>query len=242
MNSKLILVGASAVSLAAGAAGGYFFAKRQFLLKLDTEVAREVDATKKHYGVLMTNLQYGPKPSLDEVVAKYASEDDALPLEAEEEVEEATEVIKPKIEFVDYQKFAVGKPESADTVIESNIFTSQTPKPPLPPRDVEEEIAVLEQPAVPQTLEPYPIDEETFLINDPEHEQESVLYFANEDTVVMAHDYDNRIENDIIGEFQLHKLTNSENPIIYIRNPQLETDYQVTLTTDSLAEALGLNT
>lgn len=241
MNKIHLIVGGSSVaSLVAGAAGGYFFAKKSFYKKLDELVSIEVEATKKHYGVLMTNMQYGQKPDLMDLVSRYPEEEDSdLEIEEDAPVELPQPVDKV---LTDYQGFAK-EPE----VVETNIFTAERTRP-LPPRDESGKFLSAtakfkthkDVEARPSDGEPYPITEQEFMLNDPEHEQDSALYFVKDDTVVLTADYTDVIDNDRIGKLQLERLAEGDREVMYIRHDGLQIDYQVTRTTESLTEAMGL--
>lgn len=237
----LIAVGSSAASLAAGAAGGYFFAKKKF----EEQLRVEIEATKKHYGVLMTNMQYGQKPSLEDVVSAYSDEEDPIVPE-EDEDDEPVELPQPvATALTNYQGFAEKPAEGK--LVESNIFSNQTQKPPLPPRDPGTGKFVPSRRENTDTgtkhvIEPEMITEHAFMINDvdgAEFDQESVLYFTNEDTVVEAADYNAVVDNSRIGQIHLEKLRDGKVDVIYVRNAGLQIDYQVTRTSDSLVEAMG---
>ena len=243
----LIVAGSSVVSLAAGAVGGYFFAKKRFDELLDRAIDTETAKTRTHYGVRMTNMKYGQKPPLEELAEKYNAdevvldEDARLPLEAEDVVEKPKKRTPP--ERVDYQSFAKTDPSD---IIESNIFSNQSGKPVRPARDPQSGKFMpkqTEEVTQPADSEPYPITEHDFMVNEvdgEEHDQESVIYFVNEDTAVMASDYNEVVANERLGQFHLNKLKNGTADVIYIRHEGLQIDYQVTRTTDSLVEALGL--
>lgn len=251
----LIAGGASAVSLAAGAVGGYFVAKKKFEETLDARIDAEVQATRKHYAVLMTNAQYGQKPPLEDIVADYAGTevthvnansafpddvvlDEDQPLKLEEDLEEPADKA-----LTNYQGFA--KTDPPTDVVESNIFTNPSPKKVLPPREPgtgkflpKDRVDALKNTSNPA---PYLIDEETFLTNDPEHNQESVKYFVNEDTAVLEANYEEVIENEILGREFLDRMAKDGNlGVMYVRHDILELDYQVTRTTESLVEAIGM--
>lgn len=231
----LIVVGTCAASLAAGSAGGYFFAKKKYLGQLEETVDREVAAAKKLYSLQAMDV----KPPLEAIVSAYddiVEENEPLPLEAEEELSKpATEAL------VNYQGFIKTAPK--DEVIESNIFSNSSPKKLMPPREPGTgKFVSKDKPVeiVKDKPEPFPISEDDFLANLPEHQQESVLFFVHDDTAVMEADYNEVVDAGRIGQFQLEKLKTSDNNVIYIRNDGLQEDYQVTRTTDSLTEAMGL--
>lgn len=242
----LIAGGASALSLVAGAAGGYLFAKKQF----DEKLNLELEKTEKHYGVILTNMKYGVKPKLEDLTSGYSGEDEPLEIEEDPPPVKKGGSRPPKKDPVDYQNFASVQ-TAPSQLIEKNIFTDQSPpRKSTPPRDstgkfvpaVATETPAFEkyQHGTPPVREPYPITEIEFASNDLEYDQDSALYFVNENTVVLTADYTDVIDNNLIGAIHLEKLAKGDREVMYIRHDGKEMDYQVTRTTDSLTVALGL--
>jgi hypothetical protein len=67
MNKTILVVGgASVASLAAGAAGGYFFAKNKLGKEFDERLDQELDSVKRHHAVLLMQAKEN-KPSLEEL-------------------------------------------------------------------------------------------------------------------------------------------------------------------------------
>lgn len=255
MNKTIILVagGTSVVSLAAGAAGGYFFAKKKFDAQIndtvDAIVAEEVEKAKTYYAV----RQMDQKPDLDTLLV--VEEETPLPLEAEatdEELAVLNEALNAKIEPVeraaaaltDYRGFADQTP--AD-VVESNIFSDNAaPKKKLPPRDEqtgkfrkreEDQDEDDEQQSRLITAEEFMIGAEH---EGVEYDQESLLYFVHENTLVLKADYNESVDEEVIGRVNLTLFPQDDEPsVIFVRNDTRQIDYEITRTEDSLAEAMG---
>jgi hypothetical protein len=70
MNKTILIAGgASVASLAAGATGGYFFAKKKLGKEFDTRLDKELETIKKHHAVQLMQAKEN-KPSLEELAKK----------------------------------------------------------------------------------------------------------------------------------------------------------------------------
>lgn len=234
MNNKIYLItgGISVASLAAGAAGGYFFAKRKFAGELETIVAREVNETKKYYSVLLMEARDKPDDPADVITKDIHDDDDGGQAEAQEALENGA-----KEALTNYQGYSATGDEE---LVTTNIFDNNDGgKKKLPPRDPSTGHFLPKNGAKPKEATPYLIEPDEFLDNDLEHEQESVLYFVGDDTAVMASDYNEVVDNARIGAVNLTLFPDEEPSVIYVRNEGLGMDYQVTRTFDSLTVAMG---
>lgn len=247
----LILGGTSVASLAAGAAGGYFYAKKRFDEQLDLGIAVEVDKTRRHYAVLLMEAK-NAKPSLAEVTESYEDDEEEAD-RAEEPLDEADlaaiekgrkNLAEASKALTDYQGASTKKAGEGDVVL-TNIFeTSPKPRKRLPPRDEETgkflSSSVKVKVAAEQT--PYIIDAETFLLNDPGHDQEILLYFAKDETLIQVYDSE-PVENNRVGEVNLTlfpDVPDGEPSIICVRNEGLQIDYEIKRTYESLTTFMGL--
>lgn len=241
--------GISAVSLAVGAVGGYYYAKKRFetqlLKQFELELEKEVKRTKKYYENLIER-QNAPVSFLED--DEKAAEPEEIEEEPDPKVEEAA-----KVALTNYQGFAEKPPLE---VIAKNVFTDTAkPKKKMPPRDPETGLFVAkpkadfaDRPRTPVVQEkreptPYLITQEQFLANDPEHEQENCLYFVNDKTVLQVYGQE-VIEIDRIGEVNLTLFPEESEGverIICVRNEGLGFDYEILLTEESLTEHLGLS-
>jgi hypothetical protein len=243
----LIASGVGLTSLAVGATSGYFLAKRKFDATLDEKIADEVAKTKKYYSVL---LMQKDKPDLADLANDHIpspptdadlSEEDAEAAAYRENLNTRNRRVETaaKAAQTNYQAYASTVPETPG-VVHSNIFTT-TPssKRPMPPRD--EHGKFLPKDAVQGVggVDPYLIGEVEFLQNDMEHNQESALYFAKEDTVIMIADNE-PIDVGRIGEENLTDFPQDPPRVIYVRNEGLQLDYQITLAGETLTGYMGL--
>lgn len=245
MNKTVLIAGGVGLAaLASGAAGGYFFAKDKFGKQLDGLITLEVLKTKKYYDAIVesreiqiANLQAmmasDPEVYVDEDVPTTDENDDDEP--SDEEIIAQQEAISALVNYQGYAK----KPDLAELASRttSNIFDmSPAGKKTQPIRDPETGKFVPK--AGPR---PYLITPEDFLINEPEHEQESLFYFQNDDTAVLVADPNEVIDNAILGKENLLSFPEYEEPaVIYVRHEGLEVDYQVTRNLNSLTEHMGM--
>jgi hypothetical protein len=84
----VILSGSVAGALAAGGAGGYLFAKKQFDKKIDGLIAREVAETRKFYSLQIMQLKENKPATPGELLAQKEQEreEEAEPEPSDEEI------------------------------------------------------------------------------------------------------------------------------------------------------------
>lgn len=142
MNKTVLITGgASVASLAVGAAAGYFYAKNTLTKKIgaefDERLDREIDATKRHYGLLLTNAKSGkPDSPFDIPVTRSAPKAVVEVARIEETVNTAVNQATDQIQKImtDYRGASSKNPVVAD-VVKNNLFKDDKKKPPLPPRN-----------------------------------------------------------------------------------------------------------
>ena len=257
MNKTLLVAGGTAVvSLAAGAAGGYFFAKKRFEDELPEIIERETGALKKHHALQLMEARNG-KPSSPADIPRREDEEpegaDALPdadeLDPEEETEEFSEaddavISQAQRALTDYNKISteIVKDQPTGTTVTKNVFDTGKNVRPLPPRGpggkfrpktAREEIS--EPPRLMSLGE--------FLLNDSGNEQESLMYFVPDKTLVLAADASEGVDINKVGEDNLRffpEVEEGEASMIYVENMGLGTDYEIKRMNESLTEFLGM--
>lgn len=258
MNKTFLIAGGTAVvSLAVGTAGGYFIAKKRFEDGLPEIINNETEAMRKHFSVLLMEARNG-KPSSPADIPRREDEDpegaDALPdpdeLSDEEETEEFSDEDKvvygnAQRALTDYQKISTQivrdqprKPE----VVTNNVFDTAKSVRPLPPRGPGGKFrpkTVREENSEPPEL----IDAEVFLSNDSGNDQESLLYFINDKTLVLTADPNEGYDVNKVGEVNLTLFPNvpeGEASMIYVSNMGLGIDYEIKRMDESLTDHLGM--
>jgi hypothetical protein len=244
----LIAGGASAVSLAIGAASGYLIAKKRFEASLPELLDNETKAIKKFYAVQLMEAKSGKPDSPADIPV---TEDDGDGEEAEEVLTEADQTIIDNASraLTDYQGISTQgvNDTTNDLGIPKNVFDQDKAKKAkgkkaLPPRDDQGHFrkrTVREEEHEPPQL----IDSEAFLLNDPDHGQESLLYFVNDKTLVLEADASEPVDINLAGEVNLTlfpKVPEGEQSVIYVRNDAMSTDYEIKRMTESLTEYIGL--
>lgn len=250
MNKTLIIAGgASVASLAAGAAGGYFYAKRKFDARVDGLIALEVQKTRKHFLDRLKKAEDDKNSLLRQLEAAafpVAMEEKPLELECEDREVETPEEIERRQELkdnagkalTDYRVFAP-KPDLA-TVANGSAKKRMPPRDPANGKFVSPAVAVVNPSEAKASTAPYHITPEEFLLNDPEYAQESAFYFVNDKTVLLIAEQE-EVDLGRVGEDNLAFFPPDEDPsVIYIRNDGLQTDYQITRTEQSLTVYMGL--
>lgn len=259
--------GLCVASLAGGAVGGYFYAKRKLMLQYDEELERQLEAATRYNERVLQDIIARNSPKYkagsdwdqrdddgvlirqkyepEDVYLQRVAEDEQRPDDDEptdEEIQQVEEIARAgKQALIDYQGISTGKIVSEDekpppsALVRQNIFAD---KPKQPPRGPDGKF-LPKQNVLEKT--PYIISQEQFLENEPDHEQESLLYFINDKTLL---DYSHEtIEIDRVGEVNLTlfpDVMDGEISMICVRNEALMTDYDISLTYDSLTEHMGL--
>jgi hypothetical protein len=87
-------------------------------------------------------------------------------------------------------------------------------------------------------IEPYVLHRDEFMVNDDEHEQVTLTYFAGDDVLSDERDTVIAEPDVIVGLDNLQKFGyGSEDPnTVYICNPRLEVDYEVVRSEGSFAQ------
>jgi hypothetical protein len=236
MNKTILIAGgASLASLAAGGAAGYFFARKQATAEFEQKLESEMEAMRKHYAL----REMDKKPSLEELAEQMALVDE--PSDEEILLEQTAKTAQ-----TNYQGYA-GK-ASTDAIEQNNIFSSSAkPGKLLPPRDENsgrfrstKAMAGIEEPA---DGAPYLITDEDFLENKTDYFQVYLLYFVGEDTLVKAHETGETLDNAVVGQDNLEKfpkVMEGEERRIFVRNDQVEEDYEILMMHEPLVDYIGL--
>jgi hypothetical protein len=241
MNKVVLVAGGTAVvSLAAGAAGGYFFAKNKLGKEFDARLTEEIDATKRHYALIQMERDSGKPDSPLDIPLR--DEDEEL---LEEGVPETDPVVEEKAKqaLVDYQGVSSKSNvfDKKTEIAKSNVFDK---KPELPPRDDNGRFVPRQTPDEERVPAPYLIEPDEYLANAVEHHQDEMLrWYADEETLV--NHGDEEVDIDWVGmkNLELHNFPqgdeNGGGRHIYVRNEGMKEDFQIQLCGDSLAESAG---
>lgn len=254
MNKTIIIAGgASVASLAAGAAGGYFLAKKKFDATVEARIEEQVLATKKHYSIMLMEAREKPEeiPDVEVDDPEIVDESDLVEVtfdEPDPDLEQlddplrgakpdtTTVVGRAKAAMIDYRAYA------------DNDKTEEPPKKSLPPREPGTG-KFLPKSALVETPEPEDggnqppelITHEQFLLNEEEYDQENLTWYVNNQTL-LGFDPENPIDIGVVGEVNLTlfpKVPEGEPSIICVRNHGLQMDYEIKLSLEDLTEVMG---
>lgn len=260
LTSKVAVGAFSAIAgLAAGGAGGYYLAKKKLVLEFEDVLAVEIAETKEFYEQYYARLNKGTGYETPMAAAE------TLGVEVEVEETRTSALLTGAVEaMVNYAgvtatqdtddgvvhakpfEHIVRRSASVDDVVEeeevvrSNVFVDGTPMEDL----TEDELFDADtQVAIAAASAPYVISFEDFMQAEPGYEQPGLTYFSEDD--ILLDDKEEVIEDveKVIGEEALLRFgfRSKNNDIVYVRNPVLELDFEVTRSRNSYAsDVLGL--
>jgi len=222
---KRIVITALVSAIGGGIAGGaitYLTVKKTFA----DRAQRDIDDVKKAYhdrfeGKRVVNV-YGPMPGEEEAPTPGSNL-------TEKELKEAQDFVAR----LQYESAA--KPE----VVEDkniNIYDRQEK-----PIGVEVESKLLigyDRDALRAAHKPYLISQEEFHSTETEWDKESITYYEEDDTLTDENDMPVRDIEYLIGEKHLDffGIRSGDSNQVFIRNPQISTDYEVTRNMGSYTE------
>lgn len=243
----LIAGGASVASLAVGAASGYLIAKKRFEAGLGEVIDKETAAIKKHYSIMLMEARQKPESPADILRRDDVEEPEELSEQDHNAVEKARMTAvqeRARQALTDYQGISTKAVAEANTgSVTENVFDTakkKAKKKALPPRDPASGAFRKRTPREEQHEPPELIDAEAFLLNEPEHEQETLLYFINDKALVQESDPAEQVDINFAGEVNLTLFPNEEPSIIFVRNTALSIDYEIKKMEESLTDYLGL--
>lgn len=239
---KMASIGMTVFSTAAGAAAGYFYAKRQLTAEFEAIAQQEIADARDFYSTLNKKGRFetpaqaveklvGPEAvARDEAAAALASYQ-GQPVEvvtADEGLMEVADEVQPVVQE-----------ENSDHPIE-----------PTQSKILFEGVALnvdawdLDAERLNRELgKPYVITENEWSENTDDYERQVLTYFANDDTLV---DEDEAMIDDIdgtVGQDNMQRFGHGcDDPnVVFIRNEKLATDFEVLRHNGSYAEeVLGL--
>lgn len=236
-NNPVTLVVVGALGVVAGAAGGYFFAKRQLRSFYEDLATQEIAEAKEFYSNLNKVGPTGePLTPLEVMEQRHGTEAAAEAL-AEYQGRQAVEKVlaeegglppgEPYDEVIDEQQI-----EKIETQLHEsrNVFKDPT-------FDLEEEKQYR------TSDKPYIITHDEFFEAELEFDTSRVTYYELDDTLTDEHDKPITDVNGTIGDDHLVRFGSGskDNNIVYIRNEKLQCDYEVVKSTGSyLEEVLGM--
>lgn len=247
--SKIALVagGTAVVSLAAGAASGYFYAKKQFDKKLLIELETESQRVKKYYAIQVAQASSKPatpgellvdKPEVDSVAEDALDFEDRLAAEEEADREREAQGV-----IIDYKGISTDRVKKKTTLETTNIFdTAVRPTPKLPPRGPGGKFQKADEDDSPKIPGPYLISVNSFA-EGCGYEQFNYTYYANDNMIL---DYNNEVVDlSWVGEENLTKFGSgydeeAGDSMIFVRNDKLSMDFEIQSVEEPVGPVLGI--
>lgn len=223
---------AGAFVLGAGIAGfvAYKIAVKRTTLKYEDILEVEIDASRRFYKRLAKDGEFETPESAVEALVP-------------DEVIEAVRTYQGKPARVAYDKIEVSEEAQEEIVVQAetvnvNVFEAGRPDP--RDWDYDGEIKLREE----NPNSPYVISFEEFQVNEENHEQTTLSYFAADDT--LADEKEQPIDNTehTVGDDNLTRFGagSKDNNVVYIRNERLGMDFEVVRSTGSYKkEVLGFD-
>lgn len=228
---RLITVGAMA-----GAMGGlfaYYIGNKRMEAKYAALAEEEIAEAKRFYSALNKKGDFAtPEATVKKLI------DDSEEVEEVEEIEEVVDAILKYQGKMDAEGEAYGTPEEIlEEVAGVSIFLNND-------RSIIEDdgFDYDEEMKTRNSDNPYIIHENEFLESVENYAQSSLTYYAGDDTLSDERDQVIPASDDIVGDENLHRFGHgSTDPrIVYIRNENLSTDFEVLLSDGKYAnEVLG---
>lgn len=228
MDKRMIVVaiGSSIVSLAAGAAGGYLFAKRRLEDSFNEQMEEEIEATKKFYNMLHKKGEFetpsaAVKALIPEPKGGFSKDNETL-----------TRVLTG-LKYMDESKTVLdGTPPAHLRAIRGdepkietlNIFDTTKDVTGIE-FDLEAELANRDPNS------PYILLKDEFMRNEHDWRQMTLTYFAGDNVLVNESEEPLDDPEKFVGEANYKFGFMSDDPnVVYIRNEGMEVEFEVLLS------------
>ena len=238
--NPVLVATVAVVSLAAGAAAGYFVAKKRVGAQFDAMLDHEIAKTKEFYETQQRLNKEGEFETVEKAALRLVPQEEREAVEAFKsyqgkgvdvvETEEELEVTVTEVE-------QDGEDVVETQVVTRNIFVNGSPiDEDAWDQDVEESMRTPKY--------PYIITVEEFNENEPDHEQLQVTFYEKDG--VLCDDSDGVINNidGNVGEGNMLRFGHGskDRNIVYIRNERRQVDYEVARDERSYtAHVLGMD-
>lgn len=250
--NKLLVAGVGLLSLAAGAAGGYFVANRVLEKKYVEIAEQEIEEAKRFYSAI-NKVDY---PTPGDMVKDLIDTDEEVPQAEETDSEKiAREGKEAYLKYtgnykskggvtVEGETITVTETEEAEagekeTVTETVVHNILVDGKPLDRDDEAWEKEVAER----SEDRPYVISEEEFFENEQDFEQWSMTYYAGDDVLTTEKDEVVEDVDAMVGEGNLQKFghMSKDMHLVYIKNNKRGLDFEIARSRGKYTvEVLGL--
>lgn len=214
MDRTYLILGASALGLAGGFAGGYIFAKKKLDAEYNERLDAEIARTREFYKRTYKADDYETPESAAEIL-----------------LDDAAEALRSYqgVTTIDDVEMEVGDTVIFDEPVEKNIFENG------------DQLQIDKSDRSPE--KPYVVDLDEYMGNPNEHDQISLTYYAGDNVLATDDDEVVDNVNSIVGRMNLNMFgaSDPEEPhVVLIRNEKLRTDYEITHSDGKYAhEVLG---
>jgi hypothetical protein len=214
MNKVLLVGGTAVVSLAAGAVGGYFFAKYRLGEAYQIVLEEEVERTKAYW------RQRSQTGGFDSPIDAARA---LLPEEKPMTVEEFAAIAKDL-------GYVPGEENEAAQQLLQNIFEGG--------EDELDDDAIAAEEAARTPDEPYIISVEEYMHNESGHRQFTLTYFEGDGTLVDEHEKPIDETEKYVGENNLTRFghRSKDRNTLYIRNDKAEMEFEIVRSQRSYTE------
>lgn len=246
-SNPVALAAAGVVGIVAGAAGGYFVAKKILKRQYEDLATEEIAQAKEFYaGVYKTDEDGAvltPQEVLEnlhgseavDAVRAYRGGADVEHSHDEHSHDEQDEAQIRKIEERIRREVKEESPDAETTVIEEKVETINVFSDPT--FDLEEELKYRTED------QPYIITHDEYFAAEKEYDTFALTYYEEDDTLVGEDDKPIDDVENTIGEDHLVRFGSGskDKNIVYIRNDKLASDYEIVKTNGSYVEmVLGM--
>lgn len=234
-SQKLIVVAASALSALGGAAASAAVSMKYFEKKYREIADEEIEQTKNFYAIRNKDGEYSDPVELAKQYKEAAEEP------SNDELNSQSEMLRGAVEILEnqsYKNYSQPQQSEKETVevqasIRRNIFDNRAPTYSTV-FDLDDELDKKRE------GKPYIIEIEEFMAADNDYSQICHTYYEEDDVLVdeMDHvieDYEQKLGDDNLKFGRGSK----DNNVVYIRNDDLEEEYEVVRNKGSFATEVG---
>lgn len=215
-------IGAGVVGCLVGVAGGYLIARKRLEAKYAELSRQEIAEARDHYAKRNKAEPYDTPAGALEAVSERGriAADAVLDYQGNGKDEEKSE--------------AVVVVEQETTIERHNIFTDQASSPEW---DSDQEQS--KRDAHPD--EPYILTQEEYMENEPDYQQSTLTYFAEDDVLCDEKDQPIPDVDGVVGEDNLSRFGHGsrDNRVLYIRNDRIQLAFEVIKNDGSYAQEVA---
>lgn len=235
-NNPLVVAGAFFVGIGIGGIIAWKISEKRTMLKYESIMAEEIDAAKRFYKRLAKEGEFSSPESTVEALGVEKTESDAA--EALKSYQGVPEnAVQPVTPYNRVEEVVTPVVEVEKVEVTNNVFVESR----TDPRDWDYRLEIADREANPGR--PYVISFDEFNENSLNHEQSTLAYYAEDDTLVDERDQPIDNVDYTIGDDSLTRFGHGSNDgkIVYVRNENISMDFEVIRSEGSYSrEVLGI--